>query len=376
MRTLSRLFALTIGLTYLFSRLLQKKADVEKSKILVLNQLLVGDNLLLIPLLRKIALLHPESKITLAIPDSSCSLFGPCPYVSTIIPWNEKSASSTLRLLLTGPYRAAYSPYEFKMPIYAFGCGAKNIVSFTSNNKFYSSFVTERPKIQLNDINFTDISLRLVHGINPLFKKEDWLLNSSRKIFQLRSTYILIHVSASNPNRRWTNTKWQELINEIINDNSLPNKIVITGISSESNYTHNDSFSTDPVGVENYIDRLSLSDIAKLIDNALVTITLDTGVAHLCKNLNAKHVTIYGQGNDSLHGPGTFWPDNFSVSVSLSSAPCRNMKHFFEWEMPSITRCDRNETSCPSPLCQNLINTNDIIKSARILCNNMTNQIR
>jgi len=374
MRTLSRLFALIIGLAYSFSHLL-RIADVEKSKILVLNQLLVGDNLLLIPLLRKIALLHPKSKITLAIPDSSYSLFRPCPYVSTIIPWNEKSISSTLRLLLTGPYRIAYNPYEFKMPFYAFGCGAKNIVSFTSNKKFYSLFVTERPRIPLNDINFTDISLRLVHGINPLFKKEDWLLNSSRKIFQLNSAYILIHVSASNPNRRWTNLKWQELINEILNDNSLPNKIVITGILSESNYTHRNFSSTDPVDVDNYIDRLSLSDIAKLIDNALVTVTPDTGVAHLCKNLNANHVTIYGQGNDALHGPGTFWPKNSSASVNLSSAPCRNLKHFFEWEMPSTTRCDRNEISCPSPLCQNLINASEVATSIRMICNNMPNQI-
>ena len=68
------------------------------------------------------------------------------------------------------------------------------------------------------------------------------------------------------------------------------------------------------------LEKLSLSDLAKVLIQAQAVVALDTGLGHLCAALGVPTLSLYGATNPKL--TGTYGPNQQHLVVDFACAPC------------------------------------------------------
>lgn len=321
-----------------------------RTRVLVIHQMLLGDGILLMPLLH--ALGTQGKQVTIACPAPLIDIYKIFYPQFKYLSFSEKRPSSVFKLLLSGPFGQVVFPFEHRMNRYVSACGASSISSFVAEGSNRSLLIGQG-NLPTSPTTMSDMLAELMPEISGMrFEPLNQLTEASVQ----RS--CLLHVDARNPNRRWRPSHWRDLAKRL---RVLGFHIVwcFGQLGPEERYPDN-SLNDEvfmPQNLREYLDR---------IRRCALVICPDTGIAHLAKLTSTPSIILYGQGNPALHGNGIYWSKANTSNLFISDVPCRDKKIIVGLHLNWLQRCDREPAQCRNPYCQNDISPEDVIKSIKI----------
>lgn len=327
-------------------------------RVLVAHHLLLGDTMMLTPLLAKLRANHPDAEVVMTLPRAIHPLYARRPYGVVPLAYDPHDAK-TLPAILDGDagYDLAIVPGDNRTSWLAMAAGARWIRAFAGDTPGWKNWlVDEAVPYPDAPAAWGDMVADLVAGAAPApYKPSDWPSPPCEPFALPRATrYAVLHVGASTPLKLWEAAKWQALAAWLDARGIVP---VFSGGRGEDAIVA----TIDPRGErESFAGRLSLPQLWRLLERARVLVAPDTGVAHLGRIVGVPTVTLFGPGSAIVSGPGRFWRRSPSRAVTIPDFPCRDQHRLFRREIPWVERCGRGLGECPAPRCMHAIDTDRV----------------
>ena len=358
-RALSRLQALgRAALASLAPR--AKTRPQDPRTVLVLHELLLGDTLMLAPLLAALRARHPSATIYVAARPEVLPLFSGRPYGVHALPFSERDPRGLRALAPARGCDLALIPGDNRYALQARALGAKWIVALEQPGSAWKNRLPdERVPLPERETALADI-FALLAGVPPQplrYRVEDWPAPAAAPFDKPSGPYAVLHVGASTPLRHWPAERWAALASSLA-ERCRP---VLSAGKKEAQIVR----AIDPQGRWTaYPGTLDLAQLWQLLAGAQLIVTLDTGVAHLAKLCGTPTVCLYGPGSPQLFGRGEFWRDAPYSEVAVPAFPCRDQRRLFKRELAWVRRCSRSLAECPRPRCMEAIGLDEVLAVA------------
>jgi ADP-heptose:LPS heptosyltransferase len=304
-----------------------KKKPLEPGNILVVAPLLIGDALLLAPLLAKLRARYPSATIRMTMAPAAVPLFAGRPYGVEAGGYNPRDANTVRKLAAAWPAPdLAFVAGDNRFSWLAAGLGARWIVAFDGDRPAYKSWpVDERVHFPRQPPAWHDLAAQLVEGPPPPpFRAADWPEVPCRPFDRPKERYAVLHVESSTPSRHWSHAKWLELAARLSAQNILPvwsagpkGLDLIRGIDPSNRFP--------ALG-----HTLDLPQLWNLIAGAGLLVCPNTGASHMGKLAGAPTVTLYAPDSPALYGRGDFWRDAPFREVTDADLPSRETPTLFK----------------------------------------------
>ena len=333
-------------------------------KILIAHDLLLGDTLLLAPLMKRIDEKYPDSKKFILSKPLFVPLFRNTPYGFIVLSFNPKSFLSVWKIFYYGPYDLAFIAGDNRYSWLARAVGSRWVIGIKGDTPSWKNWmVNEAKSFDINPATWADMMARLVDGKDPkAYKKDEWLRPNINKVLSFKSSqlYIVCHLGASNPLKFWPAKSWQILIQKLKHEGFD----IFISVGPGEEYLIRE---VDPNGQCQHVPgTYSLLEMWSLIEHAQLLISVDTGIAHLAKLCNTPVVTLFGPGSDVSHGAGIFWKFSHHADITQSDFNCRNQQVLFRRKISWLKRCGRNISQCKTPgACMDIISQEQVMKVIR-----------
>lgn len=354
-RLVSRLQVIARTLRHSASTLGRRHPPVNPRRILVAHHLLLGDTLMLTPLLAKLRERYPQAEIVMTVRPAFLPLFASRPYGVTALAYDPRDVSTLANL--HGNYDLAIVPGDNRYAWLARASGARWIVAFEGDRPAYKSWpVDERIPFPRQAMTVADMMTCLVEGPSPApYRPSDWPAPPHAPFDRPSQAYAVLHVGAGSPLRHWQDEKWRSIASTLHARGMTP---VFSGSAADQAQIAN----IDPEGqFPNYAGRTDLPQLWDLLRHARLLVCPDTGIAHLGRIVGVPTVALFGQGSPILFGAGAFWRDSPFVPVTLEDFPCRDQHILFKREAAWIRRCNRTPRECPEARCMTGIDSDSVI---------------
>ncbi len=333
----ARLYQFSRALPRLCLKPFQKKKPENIKSVLVAHNLLLGDSVMLAPLLSKLRQRYPGAKIVLLCKKPFLSLLAKNPWGVQVYPYAPSDAQTVRQIVRSGPYDLAFVPGDNRYSWLALAAGARWIVGHREAKPTWRSWPLHQalPYPDL-PMSWGDAMAAMAEGDAPA--SEPWLSDTPAPF--VGKPYVVLHVGASNPTRFWPSEHWLEVAQWLEAQGYTP---VWSGGASEQHLVH----AADPdARFLSFAGKLSLDQLLALLEGAACLVCADTGVAHVAKLVNTPTITLYGPGNPIAFGPGAYWANNAIISAGFHVIPCRDQQTLFSRRVDWLHRCGRNEKTC------------------------------
>jgi ADP-heptose:LPS heptosyltransferase len=334
----------------------------EPKKILIAHDLLLGDTLLLAPLMKRIHEKYPEAQKFMLSKPLFVPLFKNKPYGFKALSFNPKSFLDIWRIFCCGPYDLTYIAGDNRYSWLARAIGARWIVGIGNDKPQWKNWILDEAKsFDLKPATWADMMGRLVDGQNPKpYQKNEWTVPKSKKLIlpiDKNKPYVVCHLGASNQLKFWPATSWKFLIGQLNNDGYE----IVLSVGPKEEYLIQE---IDPDNQYYHVaGTYSLLDMCALIKHAKILISVDTGIAHLAKLSYTPIITLFGPGSPVSHGTGNFWKFLHHINITKSNFSCRNQPILFRRKIDWLKRCGRNNNQCNTPgACMNIITPDQVMK--------------
>jgi len=341
----------------LFSALAHRTASIGRRRppekprrILVAHHLLLGDTLMLTPLLAKLRERFPDAEIVMAVPEAHAGLYANRPYGVQAIGWNGDLAEASLLWPQRG-FDLAYVPADNRFSWLALALGARWIVAFSGDRPAYKSWpVDEERPYPDAPTAWSDMNGLLVDGPPPQrYSTRSWQPPAVALTTKPERRYAVLHVGASTPLKCWQPERWLALADWFHAQGIEP---VWSGGRGEEPLVA----ACDPDGrYRSYAGKLSLPELWHLLAGAEMLVSPDTGVSHLGRVVGVPTVTLFGPGSHIVNGAGDFWADAPLRAVTVDPFPCRDQHDLFKRDVIWVRRCGRSTAECSHPRCMDEI---------------------
>lgn len=358
----SRLLVVALSLLRLPNRL-RRRRPAQVRRILIAHHLLLGDTLMLTPLLAKLREQYPQAEIVMTVPNAFCPLYTTAPYGVRAVPYDPRD-TGTLRALLRQPgFDLALLPADNRFSWLAFALGSRWIVAFEGDRPAYKNWLVDelRPNLAI-PMAWCDTTAELVDGPRPRrYEPKCWPAPVHERFERPTSPYCVLHMGASMPLKLWPPERWRQLAEWL---EARGNKVVLSAGAREKQIID----AVDPHGrFQHYAGMLDLAQLWHLLMGARLFVAIDTGVAHLGRIVNVPTVTLFGPGSAVLCGAGDFWRDSPYLAVTVEPFSCRDQRTNFVRIIDWVRRCERFPGSgpnrCPEAKCMEAISL-DAVQSA------------
>lgn len=339
----------------------RRRRPEHPKSFLIAHHLLLGDTLMLTPMLAKIRRCYPEAVIYFLVSDQYVELYEKSPYRINALGFNPRSLQSYFELRkVIKSVDLALVPGDNRFSSLAFSLGSKWIIAFEDvpgawlKNLFVDEFVA----IPSAAINWEDMNLKLIpcsedYGNDFFYNKADWK-SPTFAPYRRPENYVVLHVGASGPLKYWPEPKWLELAGRLA---SLGYDVVWTASPKEQWLINQ----IDPSHQFQAYSNLSLAQLWHLIEYAELVICPDTGVAHLAKLTDTPVIVLFGQGSDVLFGKGQFFENHrFYRSIIIDDIACRDTHQLFKRRIPWVQRCNRTIKQCQDNICMKNISVDRV----------------
>ncbi|KAF7597917.1 MAG: heptosyltransferase [Candidatus Dactylopiibacterium carminicum] len=347
-RTAARLWLLPRLLRALLTP--RPPAAAQPTRILVLHHLLLGDTLMLTPLLAKLRTRHPDARICLACPRPFLPLYAARPFGVEALRFDPRDAATLAALQAAGPWDLVLIPAENRYTPLARALGAAHIVGFAGDKPAWKNrLLDEAHPFPQSPATFADFAAGLVDGPPPApYTPQDWPWAEPAAFQRPAGRYAVLHLGASSPLKFWPAERWRQLAAWLIASGIAPvwsagakETALVRAVDSEGRYT-------------SFAGQLDLLQLAHLLRHATLMVCPDTGVTHLARLTGTPTVALFGPGSAVICGAGQYW--RYSPFIALSEPiDCRNQHHTFRREADWIQRCGRSHGDgpgqCPHPRC-------------------------
>ncbi len=317
------------------------------SSILIAHHLLLGDTLLLTPLIAKLRERYPHGRIALTCPKAIVPLFAGRPYGVEPLPFDPRDADSVRAVLNSGPYDLGIVAGENRFAWLAIAAGCRWIIGHDGDTPAWKNWPLDEPHpYPPQPAAWADIAAALIDGPPPRHPRPgDWPAPpapqwSGADADVLACPSVVLHPGASTTLKRWPQDRWRALAERLEAQGYAPvwsggpGEIeLIRAIDPDARYT-------------SFAGRVGLGELWHLFAGARAVVCPDTGVAHLGRIVGVPTVTLFGPGNATIHGAGDFWRDAHFAPVTISDMPCRDEPNIFRRHVSWVRRCDRSEATC------------------------------
>lgn len=338
-------------------------------KILICHRLLIGDVMMLFPMIARLRKNHPQAKIYLMSDSVMKEFLSFNPYDCEVIEYDGKHISHFFSLLRRGFFDVVIIPAENKLAYLSVAVGCGDIYAYEGDKPNYKNWMINHlipfpaTKIGIPEL-FDQLGSNvpiLTGGNERSSINDEWQLPSADSMgLPKLSRYIVIHVGARNRLRYWSADHWLEVA-KALNDRGY--EIIFTcapGEASQLERMIQSPYRTFP-------GNLTLLQMAVLLHDASLIVCSDTGIAHMARLLNVDICVIFGQGSERLFGQHSLFKGRY-VPV-IKSVDCRNQKVLFRRYAPWVARCNRTygvaSGSCSNPVCINAITANDVMNELK-----------
>jgi ADP-heptose:LPS heptosyltransferase len=326
------------------------RAAEHPRRILVLHHLLLGDALMLTPLLAKLREQWPVAEIVLATPKALLPLYAARPFDVKAVAFDPRDPHTLPGLANGGAYDLAYIPAENRYSPLAKALGSRWIVAFDKDVPAWKNWlVNDRRPFPQSPATFGDFAAALVDGqASHPFAAEDWPLAPASDFELPVSPYAVLHLGASTPLKYWPADRWMALAEWLAAKGIQP--IWSAGAKETALVKEVDPEERFP----SFAGRLDLLQLAHLLKRARLLVCPDTGVAHLGRITDTPTVTLFGPGSPIICGAGEYWRNSPYRAVTIDIA-CRDQRVTFRRSAQWIRRCGRSygggPNQCANPLC-------------------------
>lgn len=342
------------------SRLRPRGARGEVRRVLVAHNLLLGDTLMLTPLLAKLRRIHPAAEITLLASPAAVPLYERRPYGVRALPFRPADSSTTRALLREPAFDLALVAGDNRYSWLAAAMGAGHVVAHAGDRPASKDwFVDEKRAYASTPTAWGDMMAGLVDGPEPPpYARADWEAPSARPFEAPRAPYAVLHVGGSTPLKHWLPGRWEELARALARHG-------IESVWSAGRGEEPLVAAADPEGrLRSYASALDLAQMWRLVAGARLLVSPDTGIAHLGRVAWTPTVTLFGPGSAVLAGTGSFWRETPWRAVGRDPFPCRDQRFLFRREVEWVRRCGRTLEECPQPRCMHAIGVEEVLTAA------------
>ncbi len=339
--------------------------DIKKrnpKKILIAHDLLLGDTLLLAPLMKRLNEKYPHAKKYVLAKAVFVPLFGNTPYGFKVLSFNPKSFLSVWRIFCCGPYDLAFIAGDNRYSWLARAVGSRWIQGIEGDTPTWKNWMLDEAKsFDINPATWADMMGRLVDSKNPKpYQKNEWSRPNTKKLslpFDRSKPYVVCHLGASNSLKFWHASSWQVLINNLRKQKYE----VVLSVGPNEEYLINE---VDPDCQYHHVPgTYSLVEMWALLEGAKLLISVDTGITHLAKLSNTPVITLFGPGSPVSHGVGRFWKSQPHAEVTIPEFFCRDQAILFRRKVDWLRRCGRTLRTCKTPgACMEVISNEDVMK--------------
>ncbi len=326
-------------------------------RVLVAHNLLLGDTLMLTPLLAKLRANHPGAELTLLAAPPFVALYEGRPYGVHALPFSPSRSATTRALLDEGPFDLAVVAGDNRYSWLAAAMRARHIVAHSGDTSWTKDvFVDEQRPYSRSPQAWGDMVADLVDGAEPRrYARSDWPAPAFSHFERPAGHYAVLHVGASTPLKYWVPSRWMEVAAHL---ERLGIEPVWSGGPGEESIVR----AIDPAARHrSFAGRLDLAQLWHLIAGARALIAPDTGVAHLGRVAFTPSLTLYGPGSAVLCGSGDFWRDAPQRALTVDPFPCRDQHLLFRREVEWVRRCTRTLEQCAAPRCMEAIETGRVV---------------
>lgn len=318
----------------------------ELRRVLIAHHLLLGDTLMLTPLLAKLRQCHPEAEVVMAVPEAIAPLYQNRPYGVDALPWNPR-APQTSPLFQEDGFDLALVPGDNRYAWLALALGARWIRAFAGDRPAYKSWPVDQLQAYVDAPGaWGDWVAELIEGPPPApYTPSDWTAPAARTWDRPAGDYAVLHLGASSALKQWPSGRWQALAGELAAAGIEP--IWSAGRGEETLV-----LAADPrARWRSYAGRLDLPQLWQLLAGARLLVCPDTGVAHLGRVVGVPTIALFGPGSSQLCGAGNFWRNSPYCALTVAPFPCRDQQLLFKRELSWVRRCARSSEECAAPRC-------------------------
>lgn len=342
------------------SRLKPRAHGGEARRILVAHNLLLGDTLMLTPLLAKLHRNDPGAEVTLLASPSAAALYQHRPYGVRALAFRPADSATTRALLDEAPFDLAFAVGDNRYSWLAAAMGARRVVAHAGDRPATKDwFVDEKRAYGQRPAAWGDMVAELADGPSPPpYAKGDWPAPAARPFELPTAPYAVLHVGGSTALKHWLPERWRALAQAL---QSRGLAVAWSAGRGEESLVA----AADPEGRHtSYAGRLDLPQLLHLVAGARVMVSPDTGVAHLGRIAWTPTITLFGPGSATLAGRGSFWRDTPWRAVGRDPFPCRDQRLLFRREIDWVRRCGRTVEECPEPRCMHAIEVDEVLAAA------------
>lgn len=329
-------------------------------RILIVHHFLLGDTIMLAPLLKKLRLLHPHAEIVVTCRPAYAALFAGRPYGVRAIAFDPRDAGTFRTLYAERGFDLALLPADNRYSWTARALDARWIVAFEGDRPAHKNWlVDEFASYPDRAMAFGDLlAACLVDGpAPPPFTTADWPAPPAAPFDLPREPYAVLHVGAGSPLRHWDPASWREIASRLEPAGIAP---VLTAGPGEDRLVA----AIDPEArFASFRGTLSLPQLWRLLAGASAVVCPDTGVSHLARLAGPPLVVLFGPGSAELFGGGEFWRNQPGRSLTIPHFPCRDMNVVFRRRLPWAEHCTRTPAQCPAAKCMQAL-TPDMVAAA------------
>ena len=368
----SRLLVLLLALWRSLTTYGRRRPPSAPWRILIAHHLLLGDTLMLTPLLSKLRARFPDAEIVLTVRKAMAPLYQHRPYGVLACAYDPRDITTLFSLIKRGGYDLALVPGDNRYSWLARALGAKWIVAFAGDRPAYKNWPVDR-LISYPDTPATwgDIVADLIHGPAPApYDPQQWPDPECAPFTLPQTPYCVLHVGASMPLKLWGSEKWRALADDLARQGFT---VVWSAGKSEQKYISE----IDPAShYHSYAGKLDLTQLWRLIKHAALLICPDTGVAHLGRIVGVPTVALFGPGSAVICGAGDFWRFSPYRVATIDNFHCRDQRVIFKRKISWVRHCKRTPQQCQSNLCMQAIDVNSVAVTATELLKAHKHKIR
>ena len=323
-------------------------------RILIAHHLLLGDTLMLTPLLAKLRAQHPHADVAMTVPRPFAPLYATRPYGVRVLPFDPRASLRTL--FDEDPFDLALVPGDNRYAWLAAAMRARHIVAFAGESLRKNWPVDEFVPYGDAPAAWGDLVAHLADGPAPrAYRTSDWASPPCHPFERPLARYVVLHVGASSPLKQWLPQRWSALAETLASRGVTPvwsagpgEEALIAAVDRERRY-------------HAYAGTLDLAQLWHLLKQADLLVAPDTGIAHLGRVVGVPSVALFGPGSATLCGAGDFWREARYRAVTVEPFPCRAQTILFRRNLDWVRRCGRSVDACPAHRCMPAIDVARVV---------------
>lgn len=348
----TRILCAVLALWYARLGVARRAPATTPRRILVAHNLLLGDTIMLTPLLKKLRTQFPAAEIVMTCKPAFLPLFANAPYRVRAIPFDPRDTGSFFALLRERGFDLALLPADNRFSWLARALDSHWVVAFAGDRPAYKNWlIDEFRSFPDHTMAMGDqIAERLLDGPPPPpYEASEWPAPPAELFALPPAPYCVLHVGASTRLKYWEPEKWRALMAHVVASGLKP--VLSAGPGEEALIRQ-----IDPEGrCLSFPGSLSLAQMWRLLAGASAVVCPDSGVGHLARLAGTPAVILFGPGSALLFGGGDFWRNRPDRKVTIAKFPCRNENIVFRRYLPGAEQCGRTTAQCASPKCMHAL---------------------